>query len=74
MGVEERAFEECSESMTDRHTKILLWAIAIGVWANVVTQNTLADRNVRLIRILDNIDGNLAWANTHLKAIRESRP
>ncbi|MBO0763012.1 MAG: hypothetical protein J2P50_00215 [Hyphomicrobiaceae bacterium] len=55
--------------MSDRQTK-LLWWIAIGVWLNFFAQGYV---HPRLIPILDNIDGNLAWANTHLMQIRDKQ-
>jgi|KBSSwiStaDraftv2_1062776.scaffolds.fasta_scaffold104637_4 hypothetical protein len=60
--------------MTDRHTKFLLWIIAIGVWANVFHVGATKPTIERTLRVVDNIDSNLAWANTHLKAIRDARP
>ena len=48
--------------MTDLPTKILLAVVAMGVWANVLF---MIDSN-HTRRLLDNMDGNLAWTNTHL--------
>ena len=49
--------------MTDLPTKILLVVVAMGVWANVLFLIGVGNHTRRL---LDSLDGNLAWTNRHL--------
>jgi hypothetical protein len=49
----------------DRHTKIVLWIIAVGVWVIAGYIAGYSDHG-RTLRVLDNMDGNIAWTNTYL--------
>ena len=54
--------------MTDLHTKVLLWVIAIGIWWQM-----LGGFNSDIRRVLGNIDTNLASAANKLDDIAAGR-
>jgi hypothetical protein len=58
--------------MSDLPTRILLVAIAMGVWANVLFLVEVHNHTGKARAILDNIDWNLADTGNRLKRIELS--